>query len=422
MKNKKDSKLLRLLLALTLLLCLTACKGKSGTTNEGQQTPNATDNSAAATNAATDTAGEQTEAPAAETAVQPETSKYSVDYTDAFSIEYIDESKDIKLVTDAEGNKFLLVPKAVVVPTNLPSGCEDATVVRTPISNVVYASTTQVFMLRPFGDLWDSVRGVSSLAGTWGSEFPEIEAGLADGSIFCTSTTGGMEGFDYEAIADADPDMVFLYTGDYGQTDLLNKCKELGITCAVDNEYLEESYLGRLEWIKFIAAFYNRDEDAANYFDSQLALDENMKQTVSGVEAKTKVAWASVYSGTVYVPGNESYVAKQIEAAGGDYIFKDIDGTGSATLTLEEFYDKLAEADVLIYSSTTTYCSGLSAILENMPLASDTKVFTNDNVWLFNSNYYLGTDESVTQTTDIAAILNPDLYKDYTIKYFVKAQ
>jgi len=404
MKIKAIDKLLGLLMVLALLLGLAAC-GKKDAAQDSGKTASPSDSATA-------------EPTAEPTAAQPETGFVPVEYTTAFSIEYLDKANDIKLVTDAEGNKFLLVPKTAEVP----SGYEDAALVRTPLENVVFASATQVCMLRPFKDLWGSVSGVSSGAGEWGDGFPEIEAGLADGSIYNISTSGGVGGFDFEAIAEDDPDMVFLYTGDYGQTDLLNKCEDLGIPYAVDNEYMEGDYLGRREWLKFIAAFYNRDEDAAEYFESQLALDKEMKEAVAGAGEKPKVAWAMVWSGTVYIPGNESYVAKQIKAAGGDYLFKDIAGTGSVALTLEEFYDKLEEADVLIYSNTTTYCSGLSAILEDMPLAADTAVFKNGNVWLFSSNYYLGTDESVTQTVDAAAIFHPKLFEDHTIKYFVKAQ
>ena len=79
-----------------------------------------------------------------ETAGQTEAKKTGNNqYTDAFSIEYLDDG--IKKVIDGEGRELILVPKEIDVPEEYA----DANVVRTPIENVLFMSSTQVCMLRP---------------------------------------------------------------------------------------------------------------------------------------------------------------------------------------------------------------------------------------------------------------------------------
>jgi ABC-type glycerol-3-phosphate transport system substrate-binding protein len=90
MKIKAIDKLLGLLMVLALLLGLAAC-GKKDAAQDSGKTASPSDSATA-------------EPTAEPTAAQPETGFVPVEYTTAFSIEYLDKANDIKLVTDAEGN------------------------------------------------------------------------------------------------------------------------------------------------------------------------------------------------------------------------------------------------------------------------------------------------------------------------------
>jgi len=67
---------------------------------------------------------------------------------------------------------------------------------------------------------------------------------------------------DYEKISSLKPEIVFVYSGPAGQQAMMEKLDELKISYAVDNEYLEENPFGRVEWMKFLAAFYDKEEEA----------------------------------------------------------------------------------------------------------------------------------------------------------------
>jgi iron complex transport system substrate-binding protein len=379
---------------ITLLLIVTmlaACSQNSGT--NVSPSPSAT---------------AETATPSSSASTDPEQIK--IENTDTFSIKALADG--VKLVTDAENRKLLLIPRG----QDVPSGYEDATVINTPVENVLFCSTTQVCMLRPFGDLWDTIGGVMQDKGAW--PFEEVEAGLADGSM---TYVGNGSAPDYELIRELNPDITFVYTGDYGQQDIIAKLEELGLPYAVDNEYMETTHEGRMEWVKFIGTFYNRDADADAYVEGQLQKLSEMEMTVKNSE-KPKVIWGMIYDGTVYVPNGGSYVAKSIEAAGGDYLFKDVEpNSGSSSqLSVEEFYDKLTEADIWIYSSNMNYVPDYEALSGLAPITDKAPVVTDKNVWQFSVDYYFATDQSDQQVIELAAIFHPDLYPNYSFVHYNK--
>ena len=329
-----------------------------------------------------------------------------VEYSQAFSVEYLDN--DAKLITDAEDQQFLIVPEG----TETPEGYENATVLEGGAKKALFCSTTQVGMIAPL-DVWDCVAGVTQES-DW--PFDEVTAGLEDGSI---QFVGSSYEPDFEAIQALDPDIVFVYTGTSAQTNIIEKLDELDIPYAVDNEYMEDDFRGRMEWTKFLGSFFNKDQEAVDYVNEQVEAVKEMQTAIEGAE-QPKVAWGMVYDGTVYVPNGGSYVAKEIEAAGGDYVFKDLepDSTSSSQLSLEDFYAKLTEADLWIYSSNMLYVPDYASLFELMPLAEDVPAVTEKKVWQFSVDYYMRTDKTEQQVIDLAKIFHPDLFEDQDLIFY----
>ncbi|MFZ7120858.1 MAG: ABC transporter substrate-binding protein [Eubacteriaceae bacterium] len=337
-------------------------------------------------------------------------------YTDSFSI--IDYGNDIKLVTDAEGNKFLLVPEGQETP-EIPDAA-DATVINTPLKQVIYCSTTQVSLLKSFftDEEWGSIAGVTTDKEAW--YIDEVKTGMEKGDI--TFVGGeGMGDPDFERMQSLNPDMVVIYTGDYGQQTTMTKMNELGIPCMVVNDYLEADDMGRLEWIKFLATFYSKDAEAAAFMAEKEALLEEIKSDIKDMK-NAKVAWGMIHDGTVYVPNGGSYVAKQIEKAGGDYVFSHVnpDQGSSSQLTLEEFYEKGKEADVFIYSSNSMYMPSIESLLETAPLLKDFKSIENEEVYCFTPSYYMSLDTTVEGIKDLAKIFHDELYPDWEFTMYEK--
>ena len=147
-------------------------------------------------------------------------------------------------------------------------------------------------MLRPLDSetVWNSVAGVNGERDSW--SFEEIKKGFDDGRI--VNVGGDMGEPDYELVQKMNPDLAFVYTGSSPQVGVIEKFEELGIPYAVDNEYMEQTYMGRMEWLRFIAAFYNEDEKVDEIMaNAKTALDE-MKATVAGKDKPT-VVYGNLY-------------------------------------------------------------------------------------------------------------------------------
>ncbi|UWP58503.1 ABC transporter substrate-binding protein [Ruminococcus gauvreauii] len=343
-----------------------------------------------------------------EDAVQEQTGKEDP-YTSDFSIEYLDDG--VKLVTDAEGRKMYLVPREA----EIPGEAADEMVVRTPVERVVYMSTTQVCMLQALDseEIWKSITGVAGARETW--TIDEVVQRFDDGQI--RDVGGDMGEPDYELIQSMDPELVFVYTGSNPQTGVIEKFEELGIPYAVDNEYMETTYMGRLDWLRFIAAFYNEDTTGEAVIQEAAASIERMKEKIAGEDRPT-VSYGSLFDGVVYVASGEGWIADMIEDAGGDYIFKDIEAADTQ-ISLEEFYARSEDADILIYSTTPDFTPDMASVLAEAPVLEDLKAVQDGAVWQLDNSFWMSADQPDQVAQDLSAMFHPDVFPDRELRYFI---
>lgn len=342
-----------------------------------------------------------------------ETSAVSVEnlYDPNFSIELLEDG--IKKVIDGEGRELILIPKEV---EEVPAEYADSIVIRTPVENAVFLSSTQVCTFRAVDDdaIIEAIAGVSGGADEW-EEIPAIKEGLENGNIV---DIGGasMGEPDYELIQSLNPDIVFLYTGSNPQTNQIAKFEELGINYAVDNEYMESNYLARMEWMRFILTFFNADEQVNEVMNNAQKVVDEVKSKIEGLE-KPKVAVFSVYDGSVYGTSDDSWVGTMLSDMGGVNVFS---GMGEGTLTMEAAFECIQDADVIVYTSTPSYCNGMEGVMEAFPQLSECKAYENDRVYQYGDSFWIGIDQSEIMAADLAAVIYPDTFADRTLTYYVK--
>lgn len=337
------------------------------------------------------------------------TGPFRLAYAKGFKIEYL--AGGCKLVTDGDGRKLVLCPRG----RKPPAAHRELPVIYTPVRRVVILSASEAALLRPLGEL-DSVVGVGTAEKDWTIE--EMKKGLREGRIVYLGETTAI---DYERLVALKPDVVFSYTRIMGADETVAKLRGLGVPVAVANEWLEEDPLGRLEWVKFLGAFYNKEGQAGTFFRAAEEQVRAVTEKVQGLE-RPKVAWGNVFMGKVYVPRGDSYAARAIAMAGGDYVFKDLrGGGGSAQITPEEFYARAKEADVLIYASSPKYgATSIAKVVEEAPLWADLAPVKAGRVYCFTAEYWQALDETAVQLADLAAIFHPDAFAGHKLRYFLK--
>ena len=413
LKHSRVSNIPVFLLILALVAgALAGCGGPKNTGSpDSTQTggePAASDNASAKPDDASADSGEQlagSEAP-----VKPE-----IKNAQNFDIEYLENN--VKLVTDSDGRKLLLVPKEGEVPT----GYEDAVLVRTPVSHAMYTSTTHIGYLDSLEEesLYDTIAAVTTQEADW--TLPQVKERFANGQITYVAQDHWNAG-DIEEIIQVDPEIVFSGGGDESGVKLRALLDESKIDYAVVTDWTEKDNAAILEWIKFFGAFFNLDEKADRIYEKKLARMEELYNKTADIPEKDRpvVAYCLIYDGIVYTQAGNSAFAREMEKAGGVYALKDLEGEGSVQIGMEEFFDKCKDADVLIYGSLPQYLADKAALLETEPLFSECKAFQNDRVYIFDQGYYMNSARVAEKFEDVVAMFHPDLLPGHQFTMYQK--
>ena len=261
--------------------------------------------------------------------------KAEIEYANGFTVEYFDTYKVVTVLTPwdfaTETFQYVLVQDG----TEAPLGFDQATFVTIPLETIAPLSTTFIPFLDLYG-LMDSVVAVSD--GVYVTNQTILDK-VADG----LPQVGYGSGVDIETLLLLEPDAIM--TNGYGFPDydahpvLLNA----GLTVVINGDYMENTPLGRAEWGKFIAVFYNQEAIANQLFDQTVANYDQLKAAVADVSDKPTVLLNTPFEGTWYVPGGNSYMANFINDAGGAYLWADEPSAGTLYLGFEDVVAKAAE-------------------------------------------------------------------------------
>lgn len=323
----------------------------------------------------------------------------------------------MKLVTDGDGNKSLLVPKEAEVP----EGYDDAMVIRTPVERAMICSTTHAGLIGALGEpaLYDSLAAVTTPVEDW--TIPEIISNLESGKTAYIAEDQYMGG-NIEDVVTLNPDVV-LFSGGYQSAEqFAAQLDEVSIPYISVTEWMEQTGEGQLEWMKLFGALYNEDQLANDKFDEKIARLDELKAMAAEVpeEERPTVAVGMVFDGVVYTYGGSSSTAKTIEEAGGVYAMKDLEGEGSMQINMEEFLDKAKDADILIYSSLVTYTTDKAALLNEEALLEEFAAYQNDKVYVYGKDYYINGAAIDEKFADMVAIIHPELMEGYELMHSVK--
>lgn len=198
--------------------------------------------------------------------------------------------------------------------------------------------------------------------------------GIADGSI---ADLGSSLSPSMERITLAAPDAFIMYPmQNAGHGALENS----GIPIIEMADYMEATPLGRAEWIRLLGRLYGRGAEADSIFKSVESKYDALAAKASELEKRPKVLTEMLTSGYWFVPGGNSYMARLITDAGGDYPWAGDKSTGSLQLDFSAVYARAADADIWLirtYGSDLT----LAGLREVYPLNSQIKAFKKGGVY-----------------------------------------
>jgi iron complex transport system substrate-binding protein len=189
-------------------------------------------------------------------------------------------------------------------------------------------------------------------------------------------------------------------------------------------DYTETSPLGRAEWVKFTAMFFNREGDANTLFDEIAANYDELTELTATVETRPTVLVNGMFSDIWYISGGNSFTARMIEDAGGDFLWSDDESIASLALSFEAVFDRAQSADFWLNAN---FWFSLDEGLAEDERYSEFAAFQNQRV--YNNNLRVnetgGNDYGESGVlrpdqvlTDLISIFHPDLLPDHELFYY----
>lgn len=269
----------------------------------------------------------------------------SIKYAKRFSVS---RNKDLTLIY-LFGNKENFDTTAIYciskngTPTkNIP---ENITVVKHPCSKIISLSTIYTTMFNEMGLLKDiiAIDNVDYI-----NDKDVIES-CAAGKI--KEVSKGIEP-DLELTISLQPDIIFTFGMGDPKTDVNPKLAQTKIPVVISLDHKEETPLARAEWIKFFAAFVNKESLADSIFKAVEKNYTHLTSIAQTAESIPTVFNDIKYSDVWYMPGGKSYVAQLLNDAHTNYLWKEDTQFGSIPLSFEQVYTKAKDAEYWINVST----------------------------------------------------------------------
>ncbi len=290
----------------------------------------------------------------------------------------------------------------------------DGQVLEGDAERIVAMSSTHIAMLDAIGEV-DRVVGVSGIDYI---SNPDIQARRDRiGDV-------GYEGnINYELLLSLDPDLVLLY-GVNGASGMEPKLRELGIPFLYVGDYLEESPLGKAEWMVALSEVVGCRSEGEKVFAEIPVRYNALKQRVAenALDAPS-VMLNMPYSDSWFMPSAGSYAVRLIEDAGGDYIYKKNTGNASTPVDMEEAYLLASAADLWL---NVGMASTLGEVKAACPKFADTRCFRNGYVYNNNArtnaaggNDYFesGVVHPELVLRDLIKIFHPELVEEDFVYY-----
>ena len=342
-----------------------------------------------------------------------------IKYAKGFDIQYFNNTKKLIVKSPYQNAKvqfeYVLAHNKNTINSKYPKG----TLITTPIEKIVVTSTTHIPMLELLG----VEKTLVGFPHTKYISSPRTRQLIDSNKV---KEIGMKASLNTEILIDIQPDVVIGFSMSKTNKSL-QLIEKSGIPVILNGDWLEETPLGRAEWIKFFGALYNREKEADSIFTiiennynnaKALALKATNRPTILSGAVMSKDIWN--------LPAGESFVAQFLIDANTNYLWKNTKGKGSLSLSFESVFDKGKNADIWIAPG---YFTKKSQMIGNNKLYKKFTSFKNDKLYTFGTKkgktggviyFELGPTRPDLVLKDIINIAHPSLFKEYTPTFFDK--
>ncbi|HEY1194754.1 ABC transporter substrate-binding protein [Flavobacterium sp.] len=350
--------------------------------------------------------------------VKVENVKNSIEYASGLSIVKYDDYS-VVTVSNPWPNankdfKYILKEKDAKVPDSL----QTYTTIQVPLTSVVVTSTTNI----PFLEMLEVENKLVGFPHTDYISSEKTRALIDKGSV---KNVGQNEKLNIEQLIELSPELIVTFGVD-NNNPMLDNLKKSGLKVLIQGDWMEQSPLGKAEWIKLYGALFGKEDLAKELFDKIVESYNQAKKLVAEKPATSKVLYGSMYEDVWYVAKGDSWVAKFMKDAQANYLWADLNGSGSEGLSFEKVLDKAKDANVWIASGSF---KSLDELQKANPHYVEFDAFKNKTVYNFEGKlgatggtvyYELAPSRPDLVLKDYIKIFHPDLLTSYEFTFASK--
>jgi len=340
-----------------------------------------------------------------------------IKYAQGFKIDYFSDYKKITIKNPWKKDEtqqvlYLVENKKISTP-------KDGLKIVVPITKIAVGSTTYYGFLELLDEI-NSVKGACT---------PQLAYNQTIAQKYQNREIvdlGDAYGPNLEMIMMLQP-QIFMLPSYNQQDEVVKRLVNANVSVVYNNEWTENSLLARAEWLKFVAALFNKEQQADTIFSKIEKRYFEAKKIAENVADKPTVIVGGNFKGTWYMPGGKSYTAQLFADAGGDYFFKNDTTTTSLPMSFEHILKNFHNADIWLNCPVETL-DKLFAMDERHKLF---KAAQNGNVFAFLKRYRTsgandfwegGIANPDIVLKDIIWALHPNLLPDYQPIYIIKCK
>jgi len=308
--------------------------------------------------------------------------------------------------------RYILVSKADTLPDNLPQGV----LIRTPLVRTVSYGSAHCGFMAEFDEL-------QTLVGVCEPQYiniPYVKENIDKGIIV---NLGQAANPDIEKIMFIEPEALItapIENLSYGQTV---KLKIPFIECV---DYMEQTPLGRAEWIRFLALFFEKREIADSLFKETVDRYSELVRLSVNINNRPSVFAETIYSGIWYQSGGNSYAAQLFRDAGADYIWKDDTNTGSIGLNFETVLEKAGKADFWLIKYNNVHDLTYRKLVQEYSNYALFDAYKKRNIDICNMGKVPYYEELPIHPDmilkDMVRIFHPELLPDHQLRYYKRME
>ncbi|HHT22278.1 MAG TPA: ABC transporter substrate-binding protein [Bacteroidales bacterium] len=338
-------------------------------------------------------------------------------YAVGFSITNHDEYKEITLYNPWENgeifaNYYLVKDENTEVPA-------DGLKVKIPLENIATTAVTQLEFLSLLSEI-ESINGICNPNLVYNAD---VQNRFSKGEI---SDLGDSFSINVERTILLRPQALMM--SGHNQIDAnVERIKQAGVPVIYNNEWMETSLLGRAEWIKLVAVFFDKSEMADSIFSEIEKNYNSMKEKAVHVINKPKIMAGSNFRGTWYVPAGRNFMSQLFRDAGADYFYANDTTSGSLPLNVELVLKNFSDTEFWLNCNFST---------KNELIKADSKhalfrAVKEDKVYNFNKRLLPSSANDFWESAvarpdlllaDVIAILHPEILPEHELVYAAKLE